>query len=915
MKERERKTSKSAHSVGDHSKGVHVLKSKTYKPTIRKEFVRRQSLIERLEASISLPLTLISAATGSGKSITVSQWLEEKGHKYGWLSLDEEHNDIQVFLSYLVSLLKKQWPQQSFGLESFVEAFNLPPNLIISTLINDLDQLEEPFVLVLDDYHIIVEEKIHEIINGILRYPPEQFHLVILTQRDPPIQLAKMRARFRLNEIRMKDLAFTNEEAIELRSFIAPKMSDDQVKILVKQSEGWITGISIGLIGLSQGVTFEKVIQALHSGSSLISELLNEVVIQGLPIEAQKFLELTSLVDRFSESLISIMVASINDPDLSEYESRQLIKLSRETNLFLIPLDAGGEWYRYHHLFRSQIKNLIGNHYKKDLVQKLYKEASIWFQSENLFEEALKYAILSDDMVFAVSLFESKRISLHNSEQFQRLERLINMFPEHAIKNNLELLLSLAILQDHKVNFQDMQKYIELARKILDNIKIKDNRFNQLKGQYHSVSTYLSFMQGDFTTAIQEAEISLNLLPTSQPNYFREFALAYFSMAHQAIGKKEIGLELISKTLETPAKSDKYFRGRLLHIKTLIHSTAIDTNSMNRTGLQLQALLSAQSYPGGWMAGMLAVVTSAYITNDLQKVYQYHDQLYKYRFIGRPFGVIHHFFIECLASKASGDYDMVNSTLSICKELATDLDISPLKGTVYAFEVEIALAQDNLDQAIESSALANFNPHPPIWYYYLPQLTEVKLLFYTNEQEKGLELLEELINRGKAFHNENLLIQALALKVVFLEKMGDHLLALKVLKDALNMPKTKEHIRTFVDHGDIMKRLLHELPKEQSEISQISKLEQAFPNKYPKGASEKIKVSKPKLAVPKLSNRELEILHLVTQGYKNDEIAEKLFVSLDTVKKHLYNAYQKLYVKNRTSAIKKALELGLIASE
>ena len=182
MKHQKRKISIQDNSPDNLFHEVMVLKTKTCKPTLRREFVKRQALIDQLESNVSRPLTLISAATGCGKSVTASQWLEETNHKYGWLSLDEEHNDILVFVTYLAALLKQQWPHQTFGLEFLLNTANLPPKLIISTIINDLDHLEDHFVLVLYDYHFIEEEKIHEIINGILQYTPDQFHLVILTK-------------------------------------------------------------------------------------------------------------------------------------------------------------------------------------------------------------------------------------------------------------------------------------------------------------------------------------------------------------------------------------------------------------------------------------------------------------------------------------------------------------------------------------------------------------------------------------------------------------------------------------------------------------------------------------------------------------------------------------------------------------
>lgn len=890
------------------SGGLVVLTSKTCKPAIRKEFVRRQALIERLEANALLPLTLISAATGYGKSVTASQWLEQTHYNYGWLSLDEEHNDFQVFITYLATILKKQWPRQSFDIESLLQGNPLPAKLITSIFINDLDQLEDHFVLVLDDYQVIREAKIHEFITSILSHPPKHFHLVILTQRDPPLRLARLRAQFRLNEVRMDDLAFTSREARMLRSSISAETSDQQVQTLVETADGWITGITAGLMGLARGVAMEKVIHALHGGGSVISELLNEVVLQGLPVSMQKFLGLTAILDRFSEGMVSKMAATLKDPDLPEDEISQLFERSRAQNLFLIQLDSADEWFRYHHLFRSQIKHLTGNHFKKESVQKLFKEASLYSNAHDSLEEALKYAILTEDMVFAVSLFEKKRIALHNAEQFQRLERLIRMFPEDAIMRTPELLLSLAILQDHKANYQAMKKYLEHAGQILDRQNPEAPEFKQLKGQYHGVSTYLPFMQGDYQASIRHSEIALDLLPASEPNYFREFALAYYALGHQAVGETDIGLREISKTFDGPLKNDNYFRGRLLYLKILIHAMCGDAKELMRLGAQLQAKHSPKDHPSAWMMGIYALVSSLYISNKLHKVHQCHEELIRYRFSGRPFGVVHHFFVECLASVALGRWEDVEAGLRNCKEFAADLHIAPLDGIVHAFEVELALRQNDITRAVEVSALANFNPHPPIWYYYIAQLTEVKLLFLTNEEEKGFRVLEELIGIGKKSNNQNLMIQALALKAVMLEKSGDQQPALSALSEALSLSKNKEQIRTFLDHGDLMRHLLQMLPKEQVEVSQIEELEQAFSEGNPQ------KTDNPKGNYDSLSSRELEVLALVSQGYKNDSIADKLFVSVDTVKKHLYNAYQKLYVNNRISAVRKARELGLIAS-
>ena len=286
---------------------------------------------------------------------------------------------------------------------------------------------------------------------------------------------------------------------------------------------------------MKEGTTVEKVIQALHHEGTIISKLIEEVVVQNLPVETQKYLALTSLLDRFNEDLVQSLILVLDDPDVSKEKGKKLIKSSLEQNLFLIQLDTGGEWYRYHHLFQSQIKSHAGKHFSKEVIQQLYKETSKWFQSKNILEEAIKYAILSEDLDYAVKLFANNRLSLHNTEQFQRLERLINMFPKEAINNSMEILLSLAILQDHKADFQTMQKYLDLAGRIQNDHTIENKRSNQLKGQFYSVSSYLSFMQGDFNRTIKQSIVALELLPESEPNYFREFLLAFFSMAYPTI--------------------------------------------------------------------------------------------------------------------------------------------------------------------------------------------------------------------------------------------------------------------------------------------------------------------------------------------------------------------------------------------
>lgn len=907
---------KSDNSASLRSNKFGVLSTKLNKPSVPSNYVNRTALFEQFDNHLHLPLTLVSAATGCGKSTTVSQWLDSGNYKYGWLSIDTEHNDVQVLIAYLISMLKKIWPEKIFGLEYLLDGINVPQNAIINAFINDIAQFDDRFILVLDDYHLIREEKIHNIFNEILRHPPENFHLVIITQMDPPLGLARLRAKLQLNELRMKNLAFTFVEACELRSLIARQADNTQVESLVQRSEGWVTGISIGLMGLAEGIKFEKVLEALHSRNSIIADLLDEAVLNGLPIETQKFLELLTLVDQFSEDLISSMVTALDDQDLKNVPVGELISTSRKRNLFLIPLDNSGEWYRFHHLFQSQIRKRKEKHFHEDTIALLYRAASSWYEAKGLFEEALMYALRSEDLDFALSVYSNFRLKLLNSEQLQRLDRLTNQFPEEFRNQDLELLINMAMLQDYKANFNGMYQYLSLAEELLKGLNDQNTHDKQLRGEFHGINTLLSYVLGDFEKAIHHGEKCMEFLPADKPNFFRELSVGWYAFARQACGQADIGLNRLQNEYGNLASTDPYFQLRLLQGKLILYLFEANTARLYQDGASLANICSPKRHHASWVIGIYSMAYHAYINNHLEKVAGFLDDLRTHRFVGRPFWIIHYFFIKCLSSMAQGLWKQVERCIAECEELAEELAMEPLKGMVGAFKVEYYLRRNEVELASRAAALANFDPHPPIFYYYFPQLTQVKLLYRTRKKEKANELLQDLLNTGKQRNNKNLVIQTLALQAIIHYQEGNSKAAKKVLEEVLIRTKENKYTRVFLDHGAAMQQLLIEKAKKEPGNHQVKELIRAFMDEKPNDPEVKSRSSanqeKPLI---ELSKRELEILKLVTQGLKNSEIADHLFVSTDTVKKHLYNAYQKLEVKNRAGAIKKILSLGMVASQ
>ena len=227
---------------------TNIQRTKLYPPKTVNDHVHRVRLLEKLNNNYQKnALTLVSAPAGYGKSYLVSCWLTESKLPYGWISLSEDDNDIGTFLEYLVAAVEKVFPEKLEKTSDLLQAAELPPvSVILNLLINELDEIEKEFVLVLDDYFLIKEKKIHDLIDGLLQYPPENMILCIITRRDPPLKIGSLRAYNRMNEIRMEDLSFKVQEIPVLyKNMIGLGISEETSERLLKRTEGWVTGLRL----------------------------------------------------------------------------------------------------------------------------------------------------------------------------------------------------------------------------------------------------------------------------------------------------------------------------------------------------------------------------------------------------------------------------------------------------------------------------------------------------------------------------------------------------------------------------------------------------------------------------------------------------------------------------------------------
>jgi LuxR family transcriptional regulator, maltose regulon positive regulatory protein len=391
-----------------------ILATKLYLPPLRPNVVSRPRLLERLNEGLHGKLTLISAPAGFGKTTLVSQWLAGCGRPAAWLSLDEGENDPTRFLTYLVAAVQTIAVHIGKGVLGVLQSSQLPPlDSIVTTLLNDITTIRDPFILVLDDYHLLDAQPVDQVLTYLVEHLPPQMHLVIVTREDPPLPLARLRARSQLTEVRVTHLRFTPAEAAAfLTQVMGLSLSAENIAELERRTEGWIAGLQLAALSLQGHEDATSFIRSFTGSHHFVLDYLLEEVLGQQSERVQRFLLCTSILDRMSGPLCDAVVL---DPSLSGQATLEYLE---HANLFLIPLDEERRWYRYHQLFADLLRLRLHQSIAsspaeaQSQVNALYLRASLWYEDHGLSLEAFHHAAAAHDVERAARLVEGEGMPL-----------------------------------------------------------------------------------------------------------------------------------------------------------------------------------------------------------------------------------------------------------------------------------------------------------------------------------------------------------------------------------------------------------------------------------------------------------------------------------------------------------------------
>jgi LuxR family maltose regulon positive regulatory protein len=893
---------------------VQLLSTKLIVPPLRSRLVLRPQLIQKLNQGAECGFILVSAPAGYGKSTLLSAWLNRIEDPASWLNLDDRDNDFSRFLAYLfaacrkLDLLDEEPMENQVGIYQAVD-FETP----LTSLINRISQFNQPIFLVMDDYHVIRNQEVHQAVNFLIENHPASLHLIISTRADPPLQLAKIQARSAMLEIRMADLRFTHQEASTfLEHTMGLNVSDADVERITQRTEGWVAGLQIAALSMQNSTDIPGFITSLTGTHHYIFDyLLEEILVKQTP-EIQRFLLYSSILDQLTAPLCDALFAG-SELSNSMPSSSTILEELEHSNLFIIPLDQEHRFYRYHPLFAELLRSYLK---KKEphQIPILNNLASYWFESQGMFADAIRHSFLANDWNRVVGLISTNIFALLEQNELTGVARQIDNLTKEKSMALPWLLVGRAWLAAYTGQLSSVEPILNMIETEIDNLS-SELELQNLGGHIAAVRAYTNWIGGRRDIATNAALAALAWLPDNE-RVIRCQASTILGLSHYDFYERSKALkQALMYAQQCPTSHVTIFAygcwAWMLAMQGKLHAAyAACLDAIEQT----QFDNSYQSFPT--LSHVYSTMSFILLQwNDLDGALNYAKNAVHLAHRWEQADALH-FALNNLgyALFASGDvkgaFESLHQEWQIARRTSTwfeEITISQ--------EIEWYLKQNNLEAALNRLEEAHIGidnmsgmPIRSFTSMALP-LVFTQLLLYQGQYLKALKQIDLLLvdlRKKEIGHYLILLYKWRALAHHGLQQDDQALMA---LKQALTLAEPEDYVHIFIQRDPGLPELLHRAQKVGIMPDYIKRLLQA--SKQDGDDQPALKKAVPELIEP-LSKREMDVLSLLAEGHSDKQIARDLIIARETVHKHLKNIYGKLDVHSRTEAIARARQLNLL---
>ena len=926
-----------------------LLATKFFIPSFSHALILRPRLLELLtKKSLECKLTLVSAPAGFGKTTLLSNWIHSlpaERPRVAWVSLDEGDNEPVLFWRYVLTVLDRAQPGLCAELVAYLDTQQAPPlRSVLQALINRLAGQAEQFLLILDDYHLLTEQAIHTSLTYLLEHLPPQLHLLLATRADPPLPLALLRARGHLLELRTDDLRCRPDEAMAfLEQTVTTSLPEDLVEQVASRTEGWLVGLQLVALSLqgrgASGGWLEEV-EEVSGSQRYIFDYLMEEVFGRQSAAVQTFLLSTSILTQLS--------APLCDAILEQSGSQQALEQLERANLFLVSLDGQRQWYRYHALFAEALRHRL-EETQPTLVPGLHSRASQWYARAGRLGEALSHAITAQEWPWAADLLERVYPRIWGNSEHARMRGWLEDLPADVVRSRPRLCLASAKTVFMGASYTTIERWLDDAETALRD----------------------TFPVPASSTA--KAGARLSSTQDERENLLGEIAAQRAVITGYYLGQGPATLTFCQQALTHLSEGNLEARAEVAYAQSLAYYSSGDIVTALQRSREATALAQAAGDTSSTIIYLCRTAYSLLLHGKLHEVAQVARQA---TLLGAtPAGLPH--AMLCWAYIFHADALREWNRLDEALELALQgVRLSEQTETIVALYLgctilmRISLAREEMDaarlafQKAEEALAKTYSPYRRDAYLIVhwmqfwvasgeqehmrnwlreseqpgsgatavqaplaherKEVARARMLLAQQRPAEALSLLEPLRGRTEQQERWSHVIEIKILQALAHAQRHEAQKALTVLAQAVHLAEPEGYIRAFVDEGTAMAALLSRLRdqgRRQGPTLYLDTLLAALSHRstalapLPPGSGESRGYIREQPLIEPLSERELEVLELIAHGDSNQEIADRLVITLDTVKRHVTHIFEKLGVHNRVQAVAKARALSLLSNE
>jgi LuxR family maltose regulon positive regulatory protein len=895
------------------------IRTKLTRPALLPGLVERPHLLDRLDETFDQRVMLLSAAAGFGKTTLVAQWVEQRGVPAAWLALDVLDSDPERFIRYLVAAVEGTSARRLPETSATLDASETPPfDYLRELLAAELAAGDEPLVIVLEDYHVVESDAVHRLVERVVSALPSSVHLVVLTRRDPPWPLARWRALGWVTELRSHALRFSLEEAH--RFFASDKpvlLSASTVETLQARVEGWIAGLRLLKLSLRDVEHPDERARSFSGDDRLVADYLIGEVVSVQPPEVREFLAVTAALPRFSASLCDHLLAE----DGSRPPAHETLAKLEQDNVFLVRLSADGQWYRYHHLFQDLLLHHLRNLAGPNGRAAISRRAAEWFAREGLIEEALCHWIETGEIDTAADFLGANLSAVVEAGPSRKtLLRLLKLFPAGAEHGRLPLLAAHGWLKAWRWDVPGITALLDEADELRrGSAEGAQQGRTDVGAFFEALRSGILFWSGDADGCVQHVSRAFGDVRPGRLRQPRVMAAQFKALGLTLTGRRDEALGLLEDAVSARNLADGRPAGELLLTQGIIHLHAGDIDGADMAARRIMALREGAPVPDCWKAWAHYLFgAAAYERNLLEEAddafrrvlaarYRVDSRLYQEALVG-----------VCLVALARGDEAAAADHGAETRDWALE--------TGDRLSLRIS---ESLDARLRwaTGKIPTFATRPPEGSDFVFPFLEVPtvncaegLLRHPSPQVRtgALPLIERALEQATIHYSVRQAIALALLRAEALWQRGEQDGALAEVAAAVRRAEPLGLIRTFVDRGAGLRGLLESLGRREGRDAYLGKLlsaseesgssvDPSFGGRARSSSAAQSGDTATSAVWPALSNRELDVLELLAERLSNKEIASRLNVSPETVKKHTIKLYEKLQVHGRRQAVAKAV--------